>query len=145
MVLQVVLHQMVLGGGVAAILLMKEKGGENRYYSWYPEVPGFLAKSGPVRDAIEKRLIDALERVEAHGDVAPFHVHDPNTMLLRENAIQAHLMRWNDFRGKTAGELPLEVALPVRSYRSAGAASMARCRHGNLRRLRSRNTWRRPT
>ena len=32
--------------------------------------------------------IEALESMEAHGDVAPAHVHDPMTMLLRENAIQ---------------------------------------------------------
>jgi hypothetical protein len=47
-------------------------------------------------DALEKRLIEALRSVEANGDVAPAHVHDPMTMLLRENAIQAHLMRWDD-------------------------------------------------
>ena len=51
-------------------------------------------------DALETRLIEALKRVEAHGDVAPFHIHNPMTMLLRENAIQAHLMRWDDFRGR---------------------------------------------
>ena len=51
-------------------------------------------------DILEKRLSEALERVEAHGDVAPVHVHDPMTMLLRENAIQAHLMRWDDARGR---------------------------------------------
>jgi hypothetical protein len=51
-------------------------------------------------DALEKRLIKALKSVEAHGDVAPAHVHDPMTMLLRENAIQAHLMRWDDTRGR---------------------------------------------
>ena len=50
-------------------------------------------------DTLEKRLIEALESVEAHGDVAPVYVHDPMTMLLRENAIQAHLMRWDDTRG----------------------------------------------
>jgi hypothetical protein len=51
-------------------------------------------------DKLEKRLIEALESVEAHGDVAPAHVHDPMTMLLRENAIQTHLMRWDDGRGR---------------------------------------------
>ena len=51
-------------------------------------------------DALEKRLIEALKSVEAHGDVAPAHVHDPMTMLLRENAIQTHLMRWDDGRGR---------------------------------------------
>jgi hypothetical protein len=51
-------------------------------------------------DALEKRLIEALKSVDAHGDVAPAHVHDPMTMLLRENAIQANLMRWDDARGR---------------------------------------------
>jgi hypothetical protein len=51
-------------------------------------------------DALEKRLIEALKSVDAHGDVAPSHVHDPMTMSLRENAIQAHLVRWDDVRGR---------------------------------------------
>jgi hypothetical protein len=51
-------------------------------------------------DGLEKRLIEALKSVDAHGDVAPAHVHDPMTMLLRENAIQANLMRWDDVRGR---------------------------------------------
>ena len=50
----------------------------------------------------EKRLIEALKNVDAHGDVAPPHVHDPMTMVLRENAIQANLMRWDDARGRYA-------------------------------------------
>jgi hypothetical protein len=41
-------------------------------------------------DGLEARLIEALKSVDAHGDVAPAHVHDPMTMLLRENAIQAN-------------------------------------------------------
>ena len=53
-----------------------------------------------MRDRHETRLIEALKSVDAHGDVAPVHVHDPMTMLLRENAIQAHLMRWDDARGR---------------------------------------------
>ena len=51
-------------------------------------------------DALEKRMIEALKSVDAHGDVAPAHVHDPMTMLLRENAIQANLMRWDDARDR---------------------------------------------
>jgi hypothetical protein len=51
-------------------------------------------------DALEKRLIEALKSVDAHGDVAPAHVHDPMTMSLRGNAIQANLMRWDDVRGR---------------------------------------------
>ena len=49
---------------------------------------------------VEKRLIEALKNVDVHGDVAAAHVHDPMTMLLRENAIQAHLMRWDDVRDR---------------------------------------------
>ena len=51
-------------------------------------------------EALEKRLIEALKSVDAHGDVAPGHVHDPTTMLLRESAIQANLMRWDDARDR---------------------------------------------
>jgi len=51
-------------------------------------------------DALEKRLIEALKSVDAHGDVAPAHVHDPMTMLLRENAFRANLIRWDDVRGR---------------------------------------------
>ena len=50
----------------------------------------------------EKRLIEALKNVDARGDIAPPHVHDPMTMVLRENAIQAHLMHWDDARGRYA-------------------------------------------
>ena len=48
----------------------------------------------------EKKLIEALKNVDAHGDVAPPHVHDPMTMVLRENAIQTNLMRWDDVRDR---------------------------------------------
>jgi hypothetical protein len=48
----------------------------------------------------EKRLIEALKNVDAHGDVAPPHVHDPMIMVLRENAIQTNLMRWDDDRDR---------------------------------------------
>jgi hypothetical protein len=50
----------------------------------------------------ERRLTEALTKVDVHGDVAPHHVHDPMTMLLRENAIRANLMRWDDTRGRYA-------------------------------------------
>jgi hypothetical protein len=44
-------------------------------------------------DAQEKRLIEALRKVDAHDDVAPAHVQDPMTMVLRQRAVQADLMR----------------------------------------------------
>ena len=47
----------------------------------------------------EDRLIEALRKVEQHGDVAPPHVHDPMTMVLRHTAIHNNLMRWDDDRG----------------------------------------------
>ena len=50
-------------------------------------------------NSLEKRLIEALTKVDAHGDVAPAHVQDPMTMVLRQRAIQADLMRWDDSRG----------------------------------------------
>jgi hypothetical protein len=50
-------------------------------------------------DPHEKRLIEALKKVDAHGDVAPALVHDPMVMVLRQKAIQAHLMQWDDSRG----------------------------------------------
>jgi len=51
-------------------------------------------------NAQEKRLIEALRKVDAHGDIAPAHVQDPMTMVLRQKAIQADLMRWDDSRGR---------------------------------------------
>lgn len=50
-------------------------------------------------DPHETRLIEALKKVEEHGDVAPPHVHDPKTMVMRHLAIHANLMRWDDERG----------------------------------------------
>jgi hypothetical protein len=51
-------------------------------------------------DTQEDKLIEALKKVDAYGDVAPDHVHDPMTMVLRERAIQGDLMRWDDNRGR---------------------------------------------
>ena len=50
-------------------------------------------------DSLEKGLIEALKKVDAHGDVAPADVQDPMTMVLRQRASQADLMRWDDSRG----------------------------------------------
>lgn len=50
-------------------------------------------------DSQEKRLIEALKKVDMDGDIAPAHVHDPMTMVLRQKALQADLMRWDDSRG----------------------------------------------
>src|SRR5208283_3049087 len=66
-----------------------------------------LAKAGrryhfvtAMNNAVEKRLIEALKNVDAHGDVAPSHVHDPMTMVLRENAVRGNLMLWDDVRDR---------------------------------------------
>lgn len=50
-------------------------------------------------DTHEIKLVEALRKVDVHGDVAPAHVQDPMTMVLRQTAIQADLMRWDDSRG----------------------------------------------
>jgi hypothetical protein len=51
-------------------------------------------------DSQEAKLIEALKKVDAHGDIAPPHVQDPMTMALRQRAIQNDLMRWDDSRGR---------------------------------------------
>ncbi|MFY9828682.1 MAG: hypothetical protein WAK69_08705, partial [Rhodoplanes sp.] len=48
----------------------------------------------------ETQLIEALKKVDVYGDIAPPHVQDPMTMVLRQNAIQADLIRWDDSRGR---------------------------------------------
>ena len=68
-------------------------------------------------DGLETRLIEALKSVDAHGDIAPAHVHDPMTMLLRENVIQTHLVRWDELRGR--------YVLTGTGRRRIGAASRA--------------------
>jgi hypothetical protein len=81
-------------------------------------------------DALEKRLIEALKNVDAHGDAAAAHVHDPMTMLLRDNAIQANLMRWDDARdryvltgaGRRRLSAPNRVPGTVVSFRKHGVA-----------------------
>jgi len=50
-------------------------------------------------DSHELKLVEALRKVDVHGDIAPPHVQDPMTMALRQTAIQANLMRWDDSRG----------------------------------------------
>jgi hypothetical protein len=51
-------------------------------------------------DAHEDRLLEALRAVDAYGDIAPSHVQDPMTMVLRQRAILANLVRWDDNRGR---------------------------------------------
>jgi hypothetical protein len=53
-----------------------------------------------MQDAHEQRLVEALKIVDAHGDVAPAHVDDPTTMLLRQTALQKDLIRWDTDRGR---------------------------------------------
>ena len=51
-------------------------------------------------EKLEDRLVAALGKVDAHGDMAPDYVHDPMTMILRERALREDLMRWYDNRGR---------------------------------------------
>jgi len=48
----------------------------------------------------ENRLVEALRAVEQHGDVSPAVVHDPMSMVLRQQAVQGDLMRWDNDRGR---------------------------------------------
>ena len=48
----------------------------------------------------ETQLIEALKKIDVYGDIAPPHVQDPMTMVLRQNAIQADLIRWDDSRAR---------------------------------------------
>ena len=49
--------------------------------------PHSVSCSNGMTDAQEKRLIEALRKVDAHGDAAPANVQDPMTMVLRQRAI----------------------------------------------------------
>jgi len=39
-------------------------------------------------DTHETKLVEALRKVDVHGDVAPAHVQDPMTMVLRQTAFR---------------------------------------------------------
>ena len=55
---------------------------------------------GAMAETPEIQLIEALKKVDVYGDIAPPHVQDPMTMVLRQNAIQADLIRWDDSRAR---------------------------------------------
>jgi hypothetical protein len=90
-----------------------------------------------MNDALEKRLVEALKRVDAHGDVAPARVHDPMTILLRENAVRANLVRWDEDRGRyvltgtgrrriSAGSRVSGTVLSFRRLGAVGSSAPAR-------------------
>ena len=62
-----------------------------RHHLWY---------IGAMAETPETQLIEALKKVDVYGDIAPPHVQDPMTMVLRQNAIQADLIRWDDSRAR---------------------------------------------
>jgi len=55
---------------------------------------------GAMAKTPETQLIEALKKVDVYGDIAPPHVQDPMTMVLRQNAIQADLIRWDESRAR---------------------------------------------
>ena len=55
---------------------------------------------GAMAETPETQLIEALKKVDVYGDIAPPHVQDPMTMVLRQNAIHADLIRWDDSRAR---------------------------------------------
>jgi hypothetical protein len=50
-------------------------------------------------DSFRDKLIEWLKKLDEFGDVAPAHVQDPTTMIIRQVAIQDDLMRWDSDRG----------------------------------------------
>ena len=45
-------------------------------------------------DSFGDKLVEALKKLDEFGDVAPAHVQDPTTMIIRQIAVQDDLMRW---------------------------------------------------
>jgi hypothetical protein len=50
-------------------------------------------------DSFGDKLVEALKKLDTFGDVAPAHVQDPTTMIIRQIAVQDDLMRWDADRG----------------------------------------------
>lgn len=46
-----------------------------------------------------EKLVEALKKLDTFGDIAPAHVQDPTTMIIRQIAVQDDLMRWDSERG----------------------------------------------
>jgi hypothetical protein len=80
-------------------------------------------------DTQEETMIEALRKVDAHGDVAPRHVQDPMTMVLRKKAIQANLMRWDDSSGRYVLTCTGRSRISTRNY-VAGAIVRFKMRNG---------------
>ena len=54
-------------------------------------------------ESFGEKLVAALKKLDEFGDVAPAHVQDPTTMIIRQIAVQDDLMRWDSDRGVSAG------------------------------------------
>jgi hypothetical protein len=50
-------------------------------------------------ESFGEKLVAALKKLDEFGDVAPPHVQDPTTMIIRQIAVQDDLMRWDSDRG----------------------------------------------
>ena len=53
-----------------------------------------------MKDVLEGRLVEALEKGDVFGDIAPIDVYDRMTMGLRSVAIQSNLMIWDGLIGR---------------------------------------------
>jgi hypothetical protein len=51
-------------------------------------------------DSFGNKLVEALKNLDTFGDIAPAHVQDPTTMIIRQIAVQDDLMRWDSDRGR---------------------------------------------
>jgi hypothetical protein len=50
-------------------------------------------------ESFGEKLVEGLKKLDEFGDVAPPHVQDPTTMIIRQVAVQDDLMRWDSERG----------------------------------------------
>jgi hypothetical protein len=53
-----------------------------------------------MKDVLEGRLVEALEKGDVFGDIAPIDVYDRMTMGLRSGAIQSNFMIWDGLIGR---------------------------------------------
>ena len=70
-------------------------------------------------DSFGDKLVEALKKLDTFGDVAPAHVQDPTTMIIRQIAVQDDLMRWDSDRGHYVLTLTGRRRIAARSGHSA--------------------------
>ena len=93
-----------------------------------------MSESPETLKAPELRLIEALKQVDLYGDIAPPHVHDPMTALLRQKALLGSLIRWDDTRGQYVLTGTGRSRITARN-RASGTVLRFRAREGETARM----------